>query len=185
MTSSSAKALLTSADISRILCVYFNSAPSSINWNKASKDFEAPSVEAFRKAISRMLKKVEGVFDKTTVLNQADISRILCVYFNTAPSAIDWAKATKDFSAPSVEAFRKAISRMMKKIEVADGNGGAADGVDGGVLSANRGANLSNMSKKRQAPAIGEVDGEDEAVSKPKVKRVRRMARKRYKEVAS
>lgn len=175
MTYSSAKALLTSADISRILCVYFNSAPSSINWDKATQDFDAPSVEAFRKAISRMLKKVGGVFDKTTVLRQADISRIICVYFNTAPSAIDWVKATKDFGAPSVEAFRKAISRMMKKVEDADGNGGAADGVDRG----NQGANLSNMSKKRQAPATGEADADDEDIPKPKVKRVRRMARKR------
>ncbi|KAK4626245.1 hypothetical protein CLAFUW4_04053 [Fulvia fulva] len=59
------------------------------------------------------------------VLTDADKDRILCIYLSSDPLAINRSKAIRDFGAPSVEAFRKAISRMLKRLDDAGGKDGA------------------------------------------------------------
>ncbi|CAK4031294.1 Hypothetical predicted protein [Lecanosticta acicola] len=104
-----------------------------------------------------------------SVLNDADISRILCVYFHTAPSSVDWDKAAQEFGAPTVESFRHAMRRMMKRIDDASQTEFSADAGEG---SSSPGSNASNTGKKRT-----ESDDEEEAPA-PKAKRGRKAAKK-------
>ncbi|KAK3717216.1 hypothetical protein LTR37_005925 [Vermiconidia calcicola] len=87
------------------------------------------------------------------VLNENDKNRLMCLYLNCNPTAINWEKAAKDFGCASVDSMKVMTRTAMKKIEKAGGKEDieAAPATGGG--------------KKRKA-----ADDGDDAEAKPKKK---------------
>ncbi|CZT21423.1 uncharacterized protein RCC_07286 [Ramularia collo-cygni] len=106
-------------------------------------------------------------------LNENDKDRIVCLYLNSDPASVDWAKATKDYGSASVESFKKTTANMLKKLDTAgakvsgDGNATVASATPAPVTPAS--------GKKRKAKSEVAADGDVEggAAATPKAKRGR------------
>lgn len=118
-----------------------------------------------------------------TVLSANDKDRLVCLYLNCDPKAvshqleflqsalhadnrtpqIDWAKATTQFGAASVESMRVMTRSALKKIETAEAKGG----VPAGTAAATPKKAAGGRKRKADADADAE-DDDDEAAPKPK-----------------
>ncbi|KAF7186220.1 hypothetical protein HII31_12462 [Pseudocercospora fuligena] len=51
------------------------------------------------------------------VLSEGEKDRIIAIYLNTTDGVTDWAAATKDFGAASVDSMKVSMRNAIKKLE--------------------------------------------------------------------